>query len=109
MFYEAEEAIRSASALGNYGKPTHRFVLGLGTLHHPRSYMRFWMNAVHRMAQHGLSKEERKHFVQAISRKGVRLPTKAECKEYEGFTKGTCYWNQGSARKLRGVMALTED
>jgi len=85
------------------GKPTHKFVLTLGTL---RQYsqtertIEFWTGAVRRMAQHGLSKEQRKHFVLACVRKGAQLPTLADCKDFRASG-----WEKAHLREIKSLLA----
>jgi hypothetical protein len=88
------------------GKPTHKYVLGLGIYYkdHPMS---FWRDAVERMTKHGLSKAQRQHFVAACVRKGARLPTRAECKKQEQSWKKWNMWTPDDARTMRKVLALT--
>src|SRR6516225_7304199 len=64
------------------GKPRHEFVLGLGTRGNndtSRDNVWFWMGALERMIEHGLTKAQRDHFVSALVRKGVAIPSSKEC------------------------------
>jgi hypothetical protein len=85
------------------GQPRHKFVLGLGTVRHRSGDIRFWMNALERMAKHGLSQSQRKHFIQAITRKGVQLPTRKDCRDYQRWSKNAYLWNQEKEKKLRNL------
>jgi hypothetical protein len=68
------------------GKPTHKFVLSLGSLKDERpergkySLTEFWITAIKRMQYHGLDKAQRYHLAQAVMRKGVSLPSPEQCR-----------------------------
>jgi hypothetical protein len=58
-------------------------VLGLGSQKNDdRGRAWFWASAVGRMVRHGLSEEQRRHFVEMMVRKGARLPTREEYEQY---------------------------
>jgi hypothetical protein len=58
------------------------------------------------MTKHGLSRGQRRYYALACARKGVRLPTKAECEDYKAFRKSIDYWSKGDEQPLREVKAL---
>jgi hypothetical protein len=68
------------------GKPRHTFVLGLGSLRDKRpergkySLTDFWVGAIERMKRHGLDEQERRQLADAVTRKGVPLPSVEQCR-----------------------------
>lgn len=69
------------------GKPRHLFVLGLGSQKdHERegALAWFWVRAIRRMTQHGLTATQRRQLGGEMVRKGARLPTLAQCREWRG-------------------------
>jgi phage-related protein len=91
------------------GKPTHQFVLGLGSVHEGNQNsgnVTFWMDAIERMTKHGLSPSERAYFVAACERKGARLPTRQQCMAHRDSMKQINWWKPEEARKLRAVCSL---
>ena len=58
------------------GRPTHRFVLGLGSQKSidPDGPCWFWIRAIHRMIRHGLTESQRHRLMAEMVRKGARLP-----------------------------------
>ena len=67
------------------GRSTHRFVLGLGSQKSidPAGPCWFWLRAIHRMIEHGLTTSERFRLLSEMLRKGARPP---------GFA-----WHQGQS------------
>jgi hypothetical protein len=63
------------------GRPTHLFVLGLGSQKSidPHGPCRFWIWAIHRMIRHGLTESQRYRLMAEMVRKGARLPGFADC------------------------------
>jgi hypothetical protein len=83
------------------GTPRHEFVLGLGTLYCDRDRdVSFWMEAVHRMTERGLTKAERKHFMHLCTLKGAPLPTREECTEHKRHMQAIHWWHEDDQRKL---------
>jgi hypothetical protein len=73
------------------GKPRHKFVLGLGSLRivtdvewgdGSSDLIRFWMYAIRRMVRHGIAEERRRRLAAEMVRKGARLPTAPQCREF---------------------------
>jgi hypothetical protein len=63
------------------GRPTHQFVLGLGSQKSidPHGPCRFWIRAIHQMIRHGLTESQRYRLMAEMVRKGARLPGFADC------------------------------
>ena len=58
------------------GRPTHLFVLGLGSQKSidPHGRCWFWIRAIHRMIRYGLTECQRYRLLAEMVRKGARLP-----------------------------------
>jgi hypothetical protein len=71
------------------GKPSHKFVLGLGSLRDERpsrgkySLTDFWIEAIKRMKRYGLDEPERRQIADALIRKGAGLPSLEQCQWYK--------------------------
>jgi hypothetical protein len=68
------------------GKPTQKFLLGLGSLKTPlrrtHELSWFWHRALAKMRRHGLSESQRRRVVAAMIRKGAPKLSKAQCKRF---------------------------
>jgi hypothetical protein len=66
------------------GQPRHKFVLGFGSPVGSRwgqSPIEFWMRVLRRTKGHGFTKAQQSQIIEQLKRKGIPLPTLAECKK----------------------------
>ena len=77
------------------GRPTHLFVLGLGSQKSidPHGPCRFWIWAIHRMIRHGLTESQRYRLMAEMVRKGARLPGFADC-DQRRLGSGQCGYTE---------------
>lgn len=79
------------------GRPTHLFVLGLGSQKSidPHGRCWFWIRAIHRMIRYGLTECQRDRLLAEMVRKGARLPGFAVWEEGQSAS-----WQRSHSQEL---------
>jgi hypothetical protein len=82
------------------GKPRHQFILGFGSqknVFRDCDLVHFWMDAVRRMARHGLAELQRRRLVGQMARKGAKFPPPDLC-------SGWTYWCPETVAEVVGYI-----